>query len=200
MFQEKKFSDHELWLLIRQEDRHAFEILYRRYMQVLFAAIRKFVDDQPAAEDILQEVFLDIWEKRHSIDIQKKIFPYLYSITRFKVVDHLRKKQLSDKLVTAWNEVIEEPATPAQVLQEETGEELSMSLLAAEIEQFPDQLKRVYILSFEQGKSIREVADELLVSPFTVKNHLQKIRRRLRAATTVQIISLPLHLLILWRR
>src|SRR6266550_2054810 len=56
------------------------------------------------------------------------------------------------------------------------------ALVSSELAQLPAQMKKVYLLSAEQGKSIREISEELLVSPFTVKNHLQKIRKRLRSA------------------
>jgi RNA polymerase sigma-70 factor (ECF subfamily) len=56
------------------------------------------------------------------------------------------------------------------------------AIVSSELEQLPAQMKRVYLLSAEQGKSIREISEELLVSPYTVKNHLQKIRKRLRNA------------------
>lgn len=80
-------ADLELWEQVRHNDPDAFETLYRRYMRVLLAAIYKWTENQAIAEDILQEVFLDVWERRASIQIRGQLFQYLYSMTRYKGVD-----------------------------------------------------------------------------------------------------------------
>ena len=175
-------SDRELWRLITQEgDASAFEQLYRRYMRVLMAAIYKWSADNAEAEDILQEVFLDLWEKRKQIIIKNEIFPYLYSITRYKIFDRLREKKLSDRQLRAWHSLSGEADVLTVAFREEELENKEV-LVSTELAQLPAQMKRVYLLSAEQGKSIREISEELLVSPYTVKNHLQKIRKRLRSA------------------
>jgi RNA polymerase sigma-70 factor, ECF subfamily len=175
-------SDKELWRLItEEEDAAAFEQLYRRYMHVLMAAIYKWSADKTEAEDILQEVFLDVWEKRKQIIIKNEIFPYLYSITRFKIFDRLREKKLSDRQLRAWHNLSGEAVVATVAFREEELENKEV-LVSTELAQLPAQMKRVYLLSAEQGKSIREISEELLVSPYTVKNHLQKIRKRLRNA------------------
>jgi RNA polymerase sigma-70 factor (ECF subfamily) len=179
---DKAVSDRELWRLITQEnDTPAFELLYRRYMQVLMAAIYKWSEDRAEAEDILQETFLDLWEKRKQIHIKQDIFPYLYSITRYKIFDRLREKKLTNRQLHAWHSVSGEATVPSTAFREEDLASKEI-LVSSELAQFPAQMKRVYLLSAEQGMSIREISEELLVSPYTVKNHLQKIRKRLRNA------------------
>jgi RNA polymerase sigma factor (sigma-70 family) len=180
--QSGRLSDKELWRLISQEDdRTAFEQLYRRTLHALMGAIYKWTDDTAEAEDILQEVFLDLWEKRSKIVIEHAIFSYLYSMARYKIFDRLREKQLSEKQVHAWTLIMQEEAVLTAAFYEE--ELVSReALVSSELAQLPAQMKRVYLLSAEQGKSIREISEELLVSPYTVKNHLQKIRKRLRSA------------------
>lgn len=175
-------SDKELWQLVTQEDNTAaFEQLYRRYMHVLMAAIYKWTEDSAEAEDILQEVFLDLWEKRRHIKLKNEIFSYLYSITRYKIFDRLRAKKLSDRQLQAWFSVSGEAAELTVAFREDELEKKEI-IVSSELAQLPAQMKRVYLLSAEQGKSIREISEELLVSPYTVKNHLQKIRKRLRNA------------------
>ena len=179
---DKAVSDRELWRLITQEnDTPAFEQLYRRYMQVLMAAIYKWSEDRAEAEDILQETFLDLWEKRKQIHIKQEIFPYLYSIIRYKIFDRLREKKLTNRQLQAWHSLSGEATEPSTAFREEDLANKEI-LVSSELAQLPAQMKRVYLLSAEQGMSIREISEELLVSPYTVKNHLQKIRKRLRNA------------------
>jgi len=180
--QSDRRSDKELWRLVSQEsDRSAFGQLYRRTLHALMAAIYKWSDDAAEAEDILQEVFLDLWDKRGKIRIQNEFFPYLYSMARYKIFDRLRAKQLSEKQVQAWIMVMQEEAVLTAAFREEELESKE-ALVTSELEQLPARMKRVYMLSAQEGKSIREISEELLVSPYTVKNHLQKIRKRLRTA------------------
>jgi RNA polymerase sigma-70 factor, ECF subfamily len=182
MLPDKAGGDRELWRLITQEnDAAAFEQLYRRYMHVLMAAIYKWSDDRVEAEDILQETFLDLWEKRRQIKIKREIFPYLYSITRYKIFDRLREKKLTDRQLQAWHSLSGEVTVPSAAFREEDLENKEV-VVSSELAQLPAQMKKVYLLSAERGMSIREISEELLVSPYTVKNHLQKIRKRLRNA------------------
>ncbi len=180
--QSDRRSDKELWRLISQEnDQSAFEQLYRRTLHALMAVICKWSEDAAEAEDVLQEVFLDLWERRAKIKIQNEVFSYLYSMAQYKIFDRLRQKQLSEKQIQAWKLIMQEEAVLTAAFQ---NEELKSreAIVISELEQLPAQMKKVYLLSAEQGKSIREISEELLVSPYTVKNHLQKIRRRLRSA------------------
>ena len=180
--QSGRHSDKELWRLISQEDdRAAFEQLYRRTLHALMGAIYKWSNDEAEAEDILQELFLDLWEKRAKIRIQNEVFSYLYSMARYKIFDRLREKQLSERQVQAWTLVMQEDAVSTAAFREAELADRE-ALVSSELAQLPAQMKKVYLLSAEQGKSIREISEELLVSPYTVKNHLQKIRKRLRTA------------------
>jgi RNA polymerase sigma-70 factor (ECF subfamily) len=175
-------TDNDLWRLISEEDdQAAFELLYRRTLHALMAAIYKWSDDAAEAEDILQEIFLDLWEKRESIRIKNEVFSYLYSMARYKIFDRLRAKQLSEKQIQAWTQVMLEEAVSTDAFHEE---ELVIreAIVSSELAQLPSQMRRVYLLKAEQGKNIHEISQELLVSPYTVKNHLQKIRKRLRNA------------------
>lgn len=191
--QSDRLSDKELWRRVSQKsDRSAFEQLYRRTLHALMATIYKWTDDAAEAEDVLQEVFLDLWEKRDRIKIQNDVFPYLYSMARYKIFDRLRAKKMTEKQILAWTQIMQEEAVLTAAFREE--ELVSReALVSSELEQLPAQMKRVYLLSAQHGKSIREISEELLVSPYTVKNHLQKIRKRLRSAA----IKLSLFLIIM---
>jgi RNA polymerase sigma-70 factor, ECF subfamily len=174
-------NDTELWQMVRQGERAAYEMLYRRYMRALYVAIYKWTDNRADAEDILQDVFLGIWEKRQQIVIQQEIFTYFYTATRYKVFDYLKNKKLSERQLNAWNEMPEDMITN-MAFRLDRSEERDI-LLDKEIAQLPPQMKQVYNLRFKENKSIQEIANELFVSPYTVKNHLQKIRKRLYAST-----------------
>jgi RNA polymerase sigma-70 factor (ECF subfamily) len=175
-------TDQALWRQVQLSgNREAFELLYRRHMRVLYNVIYKCIANAAQTEDLLQDVFLDLWEKRQEIHIEKKIFPYLYSIARFKLLDHLRKQQLTGRRLQAWQQVIQ-PTSEEPAAFSGAGYRQQEQLLEREVTALSPQLQRVYQLSCLQGKSISETADILSISPHTVKNHLQKLRKHFRKA------------------
>lgn len=102
-------------------------------------------------------------------------------MARYKIFDRLKEKQLSARQVRAWTLLMQEEAVLTAAFHEEELENRE-ALVSSELEQLPARMKKVFLLSTRDGKSIREISEEMLVSPFTVKNHLQKIRKRLRNA------------------
>lgn len=175
----RELGDHDLWLLIRAGDSLAYKELYARYFDVLFAAIVKRVKIREEAEDIIQDVFLTIWEKRLTMEIDGKIFPYFFSIMRYKVIHHLRQRSFSEKHTDALRAVGAEDVVSHPADREKTDREL---LLEREAGQLPQQLRKVYSLSIDAGMSVTDIADQLELSHHTVKNHLKEIRKRFRSA------------------
>ena len=173
-----KLTDPELWLLIRQGDEFAYKELYVRYFDVLFASIIQRIADRQIAEDILQDVFLTLWEKRESIELREKLFSYLYSITRFKVIRYLRQKMLSEKHLSVLKNSISEASAGVPPLEEDE----RLTLLEQASGRLTGQLKKVYILKYDDGMSVPDIADHLDLSHNTVKNHLKAIHKLFRQA------------------
>jgi RNA polymerase sigma-70 factor, ECF subfamily len=199
-------NDIELWQKVQQSDTAAYELLYRRYMRVLYAAIYKWIENQAEAEDILQDVFLDVWERRNNISLRGEVFNYLYAVTRNKVFDHIRRQKLSERQLQLWSEIIEEQVD--HLRSDEVNAESFDEFIAGEFEQLPPQMKKVYELRFRQKISIQDIADQMEISPYTVKNHLKKIRQRLQTAadrllsvlfTTPLYLGLPGYMLLCYQ-
>ena len=173
-----KVTDQELWLLIRKGDEIAYKELYFRYFDVLFAAILQRTGDRQEAEDILQDVFLTIWEKRAEIELREKLFSYLYSIMRFKVIRSLKQKTLSERHLSALKLLTDEASDHKIPLERDERE----VLLEQTSGQLAGQLKKVYSLKYDAGMSISDIADHLELSHHTVKNHLKAIHKVFRQA------------------
>lgn len=169
--------DQQLWLMIRKGDEVAYKQLYFRYFDVLFAAIIQRIGDRQEAEDIVQDVFLTLWEKREEIELREKLFSYLYSIMRFKVIRHLKQKELSDRHLSALKLLVED--TDQTALLEKDDRSILLERTSA---QLGGQLKKVYSLKYDAGMSIADIADHLELSPNTVKNHLKAIHKLFRQA------------------
>ncbi|MGN6416229.1 MAG: RNA polymerase sigma factor [Pseudobacter sp.] len=167
------------WQLIRQGNRVAFDRVYHLYVSQLFALAYKHIPSRSDAEDIVQEVFLEIWEKRNEITIHSSLFNYLYSTTRYKVLRFIKTSSTRPESLYLFQELLEKYSLP-----EEHSDAMIRSInssVTTAIEDLPEQMKKVYLLNTEEGMSVTAIADQLQLAPQTVRNHLSKVRKRLYA-------------------
>lgn len=171
----------DLWLSVREGNRNAFDAIYHRHVQAIFASIYKMIDSRQDAEDIAQEVFLDLWVKRDRIEIQASLFNYLFSVARYKTIRHLKNKSLLPKSLDLLLEHAAAEDLPLDcVLPGDAGLRQAAAVFNQEVSQLPPQMKKVYSLYTDEQKSVKEIASIMDISPNTVKNHLAKVGRRLR--------------------
>jgi RNA polymerase sigma-70 factor (family 1) len=172
--------DHQLWLSVQQGNRQAFDELYQRYAQPIFASVYRHIDNRHDAEDLTQEVFMNMWVKREQISIASSLFNYLFSVARYKTLRYMREKAIRpaglDGLL-----LLEEPVEMAPTT-------LHLRDVAARVAQevaaLPEKMKKVYELNQDKGLSVSEIATQLHISPNTVRNHLAKVRTRLRSTVS----------------
>jgi RNA polymerase sigma-70 factor (ECF subfamily) len=157
-------------LSLKEGDIEAFNYIYKKYHASLYHYALNIVKIPSLAEDIVQEVFLKIWEVRNNIKPQLCFQAYLYKISRnliFKAIRNIANdKRLIDKVVAEIREIQEEDAT--SILQWQHYSEW----LKEAIDNLPPQRKRVFKLCREQGKTYQQAAQELGISKLTVKEHM----------------------------
>jgi len=174
-------SDKDLFRLISEGDENAFRQLFHRYVPELQPLVRHITKTDAVAEDIIQETFLKLWISRDKLAAIENPRSWLLKIVFHLSFSYLRRQAVHDK---AMNKLEEEQ----QVFTPETDLAYStmVKLIADAVAQLPPQAKRIYLLSREKGMKIPEIADELSLSPNTVKNSLvrslQAIRKHLEQA------------------
>ena len=185
MSQIPELSDKELLDLLKRDDNAAFTEIYRRYAETLasFAAARLFhLDD---AEDILHDIFVKLWEDRHHKVITGELKSYLFSATRYRIIDKIRKNVVRydySQLIQATglgNAHSGDQLLEAKELQENIGKLLN---------ELPARTREIYGLSRNDQLSILEIAKKLNISEQTVKNQLTTALKHLRKS----IISIGL--------
>ena len=88
-----KYSEHELVAMLKEQSNDAFNYLYDNYSGALFTIISQIVTDKETADDVLQEVFLNIWKKIDMYDAAKgRLFTWMLNIARNAAIDKLRSK------------------------------------------------------------------------------------------------------------
>lgn len=176
----KQLSDKELINALRNNDTGAFSVLFDRYSEILLRFIAKRTGTLADAEDILQDVFTSLWNRRAKIEIRDSIYPYLFQAAKYEIIDWTvkQKKRIS------YFEQLQVPSNSDPVSSDNNEErllakELSI-LLEKEVAKMPTTMQSAFNLSRLEGLSIKEIAYQLSLSEQTVKNNISLALNKLR--------------------
>ncbi|MBC9914864.1 RNA polymerase sigma-70 factor [Chitinophaga varians] len=173
----KIYEDRILFSRIAGGDEAAFRILYHRYNAVLSVSVRKILRSEEAALEVLQEVFLKVWQLRHTLEDIDNPAGWMYTIASNYSLSALRKmarEKLRVEAITHDDIEDHEDMTAGFRVKE-----LQLHIRNA-IDQLPASRREVFILNTQEGKSRREIAEALAISEHTVKNQLVTARKFIR--------------------
>lgn len=170
-------NENALLAALKGGDVAAFEVLYGHYSKLIFRKLVKMVKHVPLAEELTQDVFVKIWDKRAIIDIDKPFYYYILTIANHTVSDFYRKaardQRLQDEILTA-SEQLYNPTEELLFYKE------SENVLNKAIDELPPQQQLVFKLCKLEGKSYEEVANQLNISTSTVSNHIVKATKTIK--------------------
>jgi RNA polymerase sigma-70 factor (family 1) len=172
----QEFTDLELAKRMGEDDEHAFASLFERYQHKVFSIGMELTGSKLLAEDIVQDVFLNIWLKRSIIADVSHFRAYLFTTVRNIVVDVIRKKGSQERLAKASGQPLVGDTTFDALINKEYEQ-----VLYTAIARLPRRQQEVYRLVRENGLKREEVAAMLNVSPETVKSNLSDALRNIRA-------------------
>lgn len=138
------------------------------YPALLYYAFR-IINDKPAARDIVEDSFVKIWERHTTFNHHRVIKSWLYTTVRNGCIDWQRKKQtdqLREEELAHWQKTNSE----AQAMQEMIRAEVTAKIYHA-ITHLPPRCQQVFKLLYIEGKTLKQVAEELQLSINTIKNH-----------------------------
>ena len=171
------YDEKELLLLLLNGNEQAFEKIYQLYSTRLYGNLLKLVKSEAEAQEILQDVFLKIWENRQSIDIEKSFRSYLFKIAENKVVDFFRKAARDKKRESRLILLATYKYLPVEDLLQ--SDERSVILQKA-IDSLPPQRQQVFRLCKLEGKSYKQVSELLNISVSTISDHIVKATKSIR--------------------
>lgn len=168
-----------------QSSAHTLELrftdIFKQHEYKLYTLALALTKSDQYAKDIVQDVFMKLWEHRNHLHTITNMDAWLYRLTENKVIDFLRKtaadKRLRDALWTNMQHMVNE--TEETVSSREYNQVIEKA-----INHLPPQRKRIYRLSKEQGLNYCQIAHELDISRHTVKNQLFSALRALRSFFT----------------
>jgi RNA polymerase sigma-70 factor (ECF subfamily) len=172
-------DEHELLVKLSEGDEYAFEQLYLIYSPKIYSKILQLVKMVEVAEEILQDVFVKIWEKRETLDNQKSFKSFLYTIAKNLVVDLFRRAAIDRRMLEKF--VIDNTEVYYPFESSEDFEVQSKAIIQTALDILPPQRKKIYTLVKLEGKSYAAVAELLGISTSTINDHVVKATKSLKA-------------------
>lgn len=158
-----------LLLQLKQGYEPAFNSLYLSYSKALYQKINRIVKDESVADELLQDLFLKIWEKRATINVNQSFTAFIYTVANNLVYDYLRKvskdKRLHSRLLI--NAVDYYLHTEELFIEKETAK-----IIQDAIDQLSESRRKVFTLCKIEGKTYSEAAAILGIKVATVNSHM----------------------------
>jgi RNA polymerase sigma-70 factor (ECF subfamily) len=169
-------SERDLRERIRAGDESAFDALFRSYYPRLVRMAESITREHAAAEEIAQDVMLELWRRRESLELEQTFLAYLIRSTRNRALNHVRHERIVTREAAAMAvEVRVSPAADGELM----GAELAQVVRDA-VDSLPDRSKEVFQLSREQGLRYTEIASVLEISVKTVEKRMGQALAELR--------------------
>lgn len=173
---ENSYNEKALLQLVAEGDELAYTTLFNSYWNTVYAQSLAYLKSVTLAQDVVQEVFLRLWNKREVLPSVENIDSFIFIIARNEIITQLRKKLPYAGVEQQW------PDLPEKVLQPDLqlAYRQQHQLLEQAVSKLPPQRKRVYILHRHEGLSYEEIARQMNISRETVKGHMVKALAFLR--------------------
>ena len=176
---------------LQSGDKKILREIFEAHYPMVVHTIYKMVPDRMLAEDLGQEVFIKLWEKRNQIQVNSNLGGYLRRMAINEAIAHLRKKSRFQAEEIEERHIKDHEPDVAQQL---FGKELKTKIQMA-IEALPPRCRTIFVLSRQEELSYREIAEKLSISIKTVENQMGKALKNLREALQGELYLYPATLL-----
>jgi len=182
-------ADNELWDKIKLGDSKAFDLLFERYWSAIYSTAFIYLKDQETCKEIVNDIFLNIWQKRHVLEINS-FKAYLTTAARYHVYKVVKKEKLSPiQLIENYSEIPESKNSinlgEEKILYQEMENDIDSVLNT-----LPQRCREIFVMSRINHLSNQEIADQLGISKRTVENQLTHALKILRFSLKAMIFSM----------
>jgi RNA polymerase sigma-70 factor (family 1) len=162
-------NNDDLLSALKKGHTKALELMYMKYWEALYDDALIRTQNEDVAKDIVQEIFISIWEKRENLNVKDSIQGYLHQAVKYRVINFFRNELTADnhyqEMQYAYNS--RESSSDQQLMAKELQGELDEA-----IANMPGQMRLIFMMSRQEQKSIDEISLELGLNKQTIKNQL----------------------------
>jgi len=189
----EKQNDQELVKLLQRSNAEAFDSLFEVYSSKLFGFAFKYFRNETDAEELVQDVFVKVWENRQALKSEHSFKSYLFTIALNQIRKYFNKKAASLRYL----ESLQNDTFSSEQANTDNFE-AALQKLNLIIDQMPARRREIFIKSKLEGKSSKEAAAELNISPGTVDNQVSEalkfIRNRMNSGNVDLVLFMVLFL------
>lgn len=183
-----KFSDADLAALLTKADRKAYAEIFERYSPLLVAHAYRILSDEEEAGDIVQDVMLNLWEKRGQINTNLPISGYLYKAVRNRIFNLMSHK----KVIGRYEESMIAYMEGTHVASDEQLREKELTaMLEKEIALLPEKMREVFVLYKMEELSYKDIAERLGISDKTAKQQVYNAVKILKTKIDIYLTLFP---------
>lgn len=170
-------AENKLLISLSHGDEQAFFALYDQYSHALFSTIFRMVKDRQVSEEIVQDVFLKVWQKRSTIDPTRSFKSWIFTIAKNDVISWYRKLAKEASM----QENLYQHFEQLYLMEKEVDiEEKQSALLEKALNTLSERRREIFVLCKIEQKSYEEVAKQLNISVSTVSNAMVKSNQHIR--------------------
>jgi RNA polymerase sigma-70 factor (family 1) len=171
------YSDKELAYQLNGSDEAAFTEIYNRFYGLLYRHAYKSLPDSEAVKDVLQDVFVYLWNSRTKINPEENLAAYLYTSVRNKVLNNFRHVKIKNDYIASFQHFVDSKQPEAD---EAIRLKQLIDIIEAEVAMLPPQMRLIFQMSRNNNFSHQEIADQLNLSVLTVRKQVNNSLRILR--------------------
>ena len=181
-------TDQQILEHLAKNDVRAFDFLYNKYFSKLYGAVYKRLQNRELTEEVVQELFISLWERRGVLTISTTIETYLFSSVKYLVIAQYKKNNLFEKYSNSLNPEVNDTNFTEQVI---AFDELNAAYQNS-LKLLPERCREIFLLK-RTGLSQREISEKMDISEKTVENQMTKALKILREALSDYTV-----LVVLW--
>jgi len=189
MVQNEVVSDDKLIDKLRQGDVDAFDTVYHRYAGKLFAFSLKYLKSREEAEELVQSVFLKVWENQANLKKETSFKSYLFTIAYNEICNLFRKRKYQQSFIES---IISGKPENSTEIERQIEFRFALEQVEQLVAQLPEKQKAVFLKSRQEGKSTKEIAEELGLSRGTVDNYISESLKFIRTSLNDKNLALIL--------
>jgi RNA polymerase sigma-70 factor (family 1) len=182
-------DDIELVKRLQKDDLEAFDLIYEKYSGKLYVFGLKYLRSTAEAQELVQSVFLKIWENHKNLNEELSFKSYLFTIAYNDICKLFRKRSYQQKF---FEDILYEKSQSFSEIEDSIHYKSILERVHQIVDKLPERQKTIFLKSRQEGKTTREIAEEVGLSPGTVDNYISEtlkfIRSQLRNESLLEML------------